>query len=46
MNEHDPTGYYKRKAQKNAEMLDVLIPFYKWSIILCLIALAISPLLD
>ena len=46
MNDYDPTGYYRRKARKNAEMLDVLIPFYKWSVILCLIYLVLSRLLD
>lgn len=31
MNDWDPTGYYTRKARKDAEFLDAaLIPFFKW----------------
>ena len=39
MSDWDPTGYYARKAIKNAETIDALIVFYKWGAIICLIVL-------
>lgn len=40
MDDYDPTGYYARKARKNAETMDVFVRLLKYGAIACLILLA------
>lgn len=45
--EIDPTGYYRRKAERNNEFVDkALIPFFKAGALICLSLMAVGAVLS
>ena len=42
MHDDDLHPYYIRKAKRNAEMLDVLVPFFKWAGLFILVGLVVD----
>ena len=46
VSDYDPTGYYRRKAKKNAETMDVFVNMLKYGAMACLIVLAVRLLVS